>query len=219
MFKEPIERKAVRILFILRFCGADSAQLQLFGPQYAIESEKKLQKLQFWVRNPDYLAYTLLAACQPGKKLADRQQQIRNVVYGIFQEREPIFRVAPMQKYFHGAYEPLDRVMSLLIGKGLVSGRRQQVSYRSTYFYLTDRGEKLVEQMLQDCDETHWYRERCLLIHSFWGHLSGNEIADIQYDIPVYKHTRISDILQPVATQVRTMFKDLFGEDLPEDEY
>jgi hypothetical protein len=217
IIREPIERQAVRMLFIIRYCGVGQKQRALFGPQYVIESEKKLQKIQFWVRNPDYLADALLNEYNK-VKIDVHKDVIKTTIHKIYQDREPIIRSTPMQRYFYGAYEPLDRVMALLISKRLVSGRRQPTGHHKVHYYLTPEGQSLIKTMLAECPETHWYKERCQLIYSFWGQLSGNEIGGLQYSNQVYNSTSISEMLHPVTTLVKQKYKDIFGEDLSDDE-
>lgn len=218
MIEEPIERKAVRILFIVRFCGNDTNQLGLFGPQYAIESELKLQKIQFWVRNPDYLADALLDACSTLKSVHHRTSEVKSIILKIFADQEPEFRTVPMERYFHGAYENLERVLVFLISRGLLSGKRQKHNVKKTYYFLTEAGERLVEMLLAKCDEAWWYEERCKLINSFWGNLSGNKLGRIQHSNLTYHDTDIAKIIRPITSEVRIKFAELFGEELPEYE-
>ena len=213
---EAIERQAVRILFIVRFCGEALAQtLPLFEEfEYWIESESKLQKLEFWIRYPDYLAYNLLSGLEMDPKFAKRRDEIRSVVNDMFRDREPDIRLVPMQRFLRGAYEPLDRVLAFLVSRSLVHGRRLERSNRNA-FYLTQRGMEVVDQLQRNCPETEWYIRRCKLIHSFFGQLSGSRIKQIQYESDTYRMTRVSDVIQQVNSEVRDKYKLLFNEELP----
>jgi len=65
--RDPIERQAVRILFILYFCRDNQVMTLPMFDDYlcVIESETKLQKIDFWIRYPDHLANALLMGCEP----------------------------------------------------------------------------------------------------------------------------------------------------------
>jgi hypothetical protein len=213
--REPIERQAVRLLFIMRYCGEQLDQpLPLFELfEYWIESEIKLQKLDFWVRYPDYLSYNLLSGIGLDPKLTKRRDEIKDIVKQIFLYREPVIRCVPMQRFLRGAYEPVDHVMSFLVSRSLVRGRRLQQANRNA-FYLTGKGAAVVEQLRVDCPETQWYVTRCQLIYSFFGHLSGNKIREIQYDNSTYRLTKLTNIIRSVEPEVRQMYQELFGEEL-----
>lgn len=218
--RELIERQAVRILFIIRFCGEETAPslplpfADLFD--YWIESEIKLQKVEFWVRYPDYLADALLDVCS-SPKTAHRRADIMGIVYKIFEDREPIVRTVPMQRLWYGAYESLDRVMSFLISRRLVKGRQQEHGHHSTAFFLTSRGSELVQRLLDECPETQWYANRCTLIREFWGHLSGSKLGKIQHNNPIYHQTQIAGLIRSIEPEVRKKYRDLFGEELPDE--
>src|SRR5690242_18855349 len=97
-----LERNAVRILFILYFCGERQLQLPLEEDLCylcRLDSESKLQKIDFWLRYPDHLAAALLHECQPEGTLAHRKEEVKGNVRQIFREREPVLRWVPMRKY------------------------------------------------------------------------------------------------------------------------
>lgn len=215
-----LERSVVRILFILYFCGdrTPSEPLPLFDAYtHYIDSEGKLQKLDFWVRYPDHLAAALLRGCEPegaGRlALAGRADEIKQVVRHIFKDREPILRWVPMRKFLRGAYEPLDDVMSFLSSRYLAYLRIIEKGHRKRYF-LTLKGRSAVEEMLKECPEAGWYAERCQVIDTFFGHLNGFEIRRLQYLEGDYETTPYSEMIAPVEAEVRQRFERLFGEAL-----
>jgi hypothetical protein len=53
-------RDAVRILFILDRAGKRAGRNAPEGCVKVIDSEMRVQAIDFWVRNPDYLAHELL---------------------------------------------------------------------------------------------------------------------------------------------------------------
>ncbi|MCX4618037.1 hypothetical protein ACPMJQ_29580 [Streptomyces pseudogriseolus] len=75
------------MLFILDRLG-DACRAGGGVPESAvrvIQSERKLQKLDFLIRNPDYLANVIISGCEegrlPGRRLLDAR--------AVLEEREP----------------------------------------------------------------------------------------------------------------------------------
>ncbi|RPJ58493.1 MAG: hypothetical protein EHM12_07780, partial [Dehalococcoidia bacterium] len=196
-----IERNAVRILFILYFCNdrPPDEPLHLFDDYtHFISSESKLQKVDFWIRYPDHLAAALLRGCE-NLSLINRADDIKQTIRRIFQDREPTLRWIPMRKYLHGAYEPLDDAIGFLSSRLLAYLRVEERGHRKRYF-LTRKGSRAVEAMLQECPITQWYAERCQLINSFFGHLNGFEIRQLQYLEENYDLAQYSDMIGRVET-------------------
>lgn len=216
MGDRTIERDAVRVLFILHFCGEEHRQLSMFDSYaytHTIGSESKLQKLDFWLRYPDYLAAALLEGCQAGGPLIDRSDEIKQVIRRIFQEQEPALRWIPMRKYLWGAYEPLDAVMTFLSSRVLASRRVTEDGHRIQY-YLTPKGHDAVNGILTDCPESAWYADRCRLIASFFGHLVGLDLRKIQYREETYVAARTRATIERIEAEIAERFNFIFGEPL-----
>lgn len=213
-----IERDAVRILFILYYCGEKNFQLAFSEADTHIHSHKmvsetKLQKLDFWLRYPDHLAAALLHQCASESDLNKHKDEIKQVVHQIFHDQEPILRWIPMRKYIRGAYEPLDRVMAFLSCRELAY-RRVLEWGRATHYFLTKKGADAVEDLQHECEESRWYAERCKCINSFFGHLKGYEIREQQYLEKEYKLTPNLETIVRIEPLVRQRFQCLFGEPL-----
>ncbi len=136
-----IERDAVRILFILFYCGRERSQLSLFDNNdyaHSIDSESKLQKFDFWLRYPDHFAAALLYGCETGDLTKDADE-IKQVIRIMFNTQEPAIRWTSMRKYLRGAYEPLDEVMALLSSLNLAYKRILSWGHCS-YYFLTPKG-------------------------------------------------------------------------------
>jgi hypothetical protein len=219
LLQRSIEQDAARILFILRFCGMPLPPQLPFSDNtqdyfvYRIDSETKLQKLDFWIRYPDYLCLALLLACsQEYVKTDVFKQQVKHNVRSIIENEEPQLRLKPMLKYLRGAYEPLDTIISFLYSRGLVLPIFQKTL---TCYDLTRRGDIAVSGLLQECPETHWYKERCELITHFFGALSGIELRQLQYEEMEYKSANMSELITSIDTEkVEHRFKQVFGESL-----
>ena len=55
---------AIRLLVLLRVCGDEVGGNDPAGMIQVIRSERRLQALDFWLRNPDYLADELVTAVE-----------------------------------------------------------------------------------------------------------------------------------------------------------
>jgi hypothetical protein len=215
--QDPIERQAVRILFILFHCS-DNPMVPMFGDYtHVIKTEGKLQKTDFWIRYPDHMAAALLRGLEPtgvgSLNLALRSDEVKDTVRCIFRNREPVLRWVPMRKYLRGAYEPLDEVMVFLSSR-LLAYRRAAIHRRHISYYLTKRGNDAVQRMLAECSETQWYAARCKLINNFFGHLNSFEIRKLQYLEGEYANTPHSQMIDRIIDEVRQRFERLFGETL-----
>ena len=59
------KRDAVRILFVIAKAGEPVKKTAPAGTRVVIHAEKRLQALDFWMRNPDYLASEILIPFEP----------------------------------------------------------------------------------------------------------------------------------------------------------
>ncbi len=217
----PIERYAVRILFILYYCHdyptSGPVQLSLdFDSEaeislWRIDSETKLQKIDFWLRYPDHFSAALLSLIEKGE--SQRKDEIKQIIQKIFNDDEPVIHWIPMRKYLRGAYEPLDNVISYLSSRSMVH-RRLSEKGRATKYYLEPKGKKAVEQMMSECPSVQWYAERCKLISSYFEKLSGFEIRNIQYLDQSYSGTAYLTTIDTIEDQVKEKFMQIYGEAL-----
>lgn len=219
--RDPIERQAIRLLFILHFCSDDRLPTLPLFPEYpfddfthAINSETKLQKIEFWVRYPDHLAAALILGCeQPDGSLLSQAENVKLVVRNIINSEEPIARWVPMRKYLYGAHERLDDVMNLLTSLDLAYRRVEEDRQRIRYF-LRPKGSRAVNTLLATCAHARWYEERCRLINSFFGHLDGISLRRIQYLQTPYQDAAFHETIGRVTDRIPTMFLETFGESL-----
>src|ERR1035438_3214607 len=116
-----LEQDAVRLLMLLHV-AADSSMVEP-SPENAeacVAGEMRLQAMDFWLRNPDYLAWALLDAAEQGGDAALAGEAARI----LSAEEEPDLRTVPMLRWRHGEWERLDDRLSLLAAYGLVSAVR-----------------------------------------------------------------------------------------------
>jgi hypothetical protein len=172
-------RAAVRILFII-LAAADplAGDDDMPGAVGVLRTETKLQKLDFWVRNPDYLADELMTEYEEGNRpdgllLAER----------ILSDHEPDLRRIPMLRFKFGAYEPLDTALAILESRGLVQRKRSGDALHvvETKFYLLERGGSAVQELVQEFPALTWYRDRAALATSIVGDANAAELRARQY--------------------------------------
>src|SRR4051794_16842847 len=100
---------AVRILMLINRAAepltappdGDEALATAIG---LVRTQVRLQKLDFWVRNPDYLANELLSDYENG----DHDVALLGIAGDILDSEEPELRRYPMLRYLFGAYEDLE---------------------------------------------------------------------------------------------------------------
>ncbi|MGW3658022.1 hypothetical protein ACWD6R_21020 [Streptomyces sp. NPDC005151] len=80
-----------------------------------LRAEGRLQKLDFWLRNPDYLADELLNDYEREKEAINLE-----LAGGILDSDEPEICAIRMLRYLFGAFEYIDQAMSILAAPRLV---------------------------------------------------------------------------------------------------
>ena len=121
-----ISQSAVRALFVLDRLGhlvPDACPVA--GAVKVVESETKLQKVDFWLRNPDYLAHELLNEVEAGR--LDARLGIQEAD-ALLNQSPPELHTYPMTRYLRGAYERRDNALGLLKHFGHI----EVISTRST---------------------------------------------------------------------------------------
>ena len=98
---------AVRLLLLLDAAATDvdpqRAGTAPPGAVGVVRTQTFLQKLDFWLRYPDYLADELLTDYEKSG-----EPFLLEIASNILDSEEPELRVIPMLRYKFGAYEPLD---------------------------------------------------------------------------------------------------------------
>ncbi|MCO5995746.1 hypothetical protein [Actinoallomurus rhizosphaericola] len=127
------------MLVLLAECGESVVEGDPAGVVKAIRSELRLQALDFWMRNPDYLADELVTMVDTRKIASSFLETARS----LLDDAEPDLHWYPMPRWFFGAYEQLDDAFALLETYGLAtlkrSGQPGKKSQRNQ-FYLTQAG-------------------------------------------------------------------------------
>jgi len=197
-------RDALRLLFVLARAGEPVEDPPpVPNAVRVITSQKRLQKLDFWVRNPDHLAHALLDRYE-----ITRDAQWLYFARTILGSEEPEIRRDAMAKYMFGAYEPIDTGLAPLISYGLAQTKRHPETRRQRYFLLA-RGAEVVLKMQREILEADWYEKRATLVGDLCRGLTGEDLARMQYREPEYANAPLGETIGSIADRVRVRLANL----------
>ena len=192
---------ALRLLVLLDRTGEDAADGDPPGAVKAVRSELRLQAMDFWMRNPDYLADELISQIEDGA-LSD---SYLDVARGLLEDPEPDLHYYPMPRWFYGAYEAIDDAMALLETYGLATFRRSgepgTKSHRNQLF-LTSTGADAVAELAGDA-VLGWYTRQAALVALVAGDTVGSKLKERQYEQATYAGTELGLDIAPIAERVR----------------
>jgi len=195
------EQDALRLLVLLCSAGSQPDDLAPDASIAMIKSQMKLQALDFWLRNPDYLAHELLNEYRAGRMGPDALNMARQIVTSD----EPDLRRYPMVRYLFGAFEPLDDALALLKLPGYIAIRRKQRGDRigQHRYYLLAEGEEALQRLLAAAPDLRWYPDRASVVAAIAGAAGGRELKDRQYRNLTYSSTRRGQRIAPILDEVR----------------
>lgn len=176
------------------------------GSVAVLRTQVALQKLDFWLRNPDYLAELLLDIYEE-QGTAEYLDEAR----AILESEEPEVRRYPMLRFRFGAYEPLDNALAVLSSTGLVVPRREgrPGHTRQHSYFLTERGRDVAREMVADVPELGYYVQRVQLILRLVGGRGGTELKDLQYQQEEYAETTWQSRISSIAPRVRARLSEM----------
>ncbi|MBV9024816.1 MAG: hypothetical protein JO362_13750 [Streptomycetaceae bacterium] len=184
--------------------GGESVPLTAVG---MVHTQVRLQKLDFWVRNPDYLAFELMneyAAALDVPRLLDLASQ-------ILESEEPDLRRFPMLRYKYGAFEELDDALAPLVERGLL--RKTQILGQDRVvehiYFLLERGREVARSMVAEAPALEWYAERTRLVVDLVDGLGGTQLKNRQYLLRDYADTPWGKHIAPITEQARARLQGL----------
>ena len=179
------------------------------GAVAVLETQVKLQKIDFWVRNPDFLAATLLKDYE-----ASRESYLLELADQILSSEEPEVRRYPMLRYLFGAYESLDNALAVLRSAGLVIRRKRGTPghVQQHDYYLTARGREVADRIVTSEPDFDYYTRRVELVAALTEGYGGTQLKTRQYLHEEYRDTPIGDRIGSIATQTRERLKELQAE-------
>jgi hypothetical protein len=176
------------------------------GAVAVLHSQVLLQKLDFWLRNPDYLADELISRFE-----LDGNREDLELARQILESDEPEVRSYQMIRHLFGAYEPLDEALSVLRTPGLVIRRKRGVPGRTSQhdYYLTEAGRDAARTIIGAVPELAYYAERSRLVADLAAGRRGSALRDIQYLQPEYADAEIGTRIIGIADRARRRLKDI----------
>lgn len=204
----------IRIFLIIYFFSEPCSDSEFLDCCRVLHTEVKIQKLDFLIRNPDYLCFMLLELC--GQRDINKLE-IKEIVGDIFHSYEPKIRRLEMEKFFFGAYEDIDEVISFLYSVGYIKFKMKRNSIlklTEKSFYITNFADEKMKVYMNDALYLKWYIDRCLLIKKYFGDYSGTQLKNIQYKIDRYRDTTYKEYIQGIEELVQQKYYEIFGESL-----
>jgi hypothetical protein len=179
---------ATRVLVLLHVLGTpvdDSCDVA--DAVAVVSSLIRLQKLDFWLRNPDYLADELLTE------------------YEMLDEDTAQLHTYPMERYIYGAYEFIDDALAVLKLYEQIEHRRAADSgalSRRDYFLL-HKGRRTIAAMRAEIPELEWYVQQATAIGLIADAAKGAAAKRRQYLQAEYADTAHGDVIPPILERVR----------------
>ncbi len=221
-----VEVDAARLLLILYHFAVpvtDEARALRCWPRRdvsrVLSPEYYLQKLDFLVRNPSYLAYELIELHRLGVADASDAGCVKADVHALIRGREPEQRTDPYRRFWRGAYENLDRVEAWWYSRGLVyTGfeRRGVVGGEASpwkHFFLAPKGEEEVKRLVEQVEAARWYDDRIRLIRGYFGSLTPRQLKELQYTHDPYREAQLNEMIPDLSDQqIADNFERVFGE-------
>lgn len=207
-----IYKDRIRIFFIIYVFSEPCNDQNYDDCCRVLHTEVKIQKLDFLIRNPDYLCFELLELCN--RNDIDKKE-IKDIIKNIFYSHEPQIRRLEMEKFFFGAYEDIDNVISFLVSVGFVrfiTQRNSVLKLTEKSYYVTTLADEKIRLFMDNAPYLKWYMDRCLLIKKYFGEYSGTQLKNLQYKIDRYRDTTYREYIQNIEDLVRQKYCEEYGE-------
>lgn len=203
-------QNAVRLLFLLRYAGElPRTPPDPVGTARVVRSEVRLHALDFWLRNPDYLADELLNEVDAGRL----DVRYVEVAARLLDDPEPNLRRYPMHRWLFGAYEPLDDAAALLETVGMLqinrTGRGGAAPVSRTQFFLTEHGLQAADQLQASNEAFSWYLRQVALVVAVAHDEPGSRLKQRQYQQAEYANTELGSRITPIYDRVRRRLAEL----------
>jgi len=197
-------QNAVRILFLLRDAGEQPrTPPDPPGMSSVVHSEVRLHALDFWLRNPDYLADELLNEVDAARL----DSHYVDAAEHLLEDSEPNLRYYPMHRWLFGAYEPLDDAGGLLETAGLLQIRRTprpgSTQTGRTQFYLTQQGLTAADGLEALDTAFTWYPRQIAFVVAVARDDPGSQLKERQYRQAEYADTELGSRIAPIHDRVR----------------
>jgi hypothetical protein len=177
-----LEQSVIRVLILL-YCAGERVCED--GLTRRLDSNVKLQKLDFLLRNPDYLRRMLLVDAAEVEAAGEhaRASELKQAADRVQSTGEPEVLAERMGKYLYGPFEhDYDSIYGYGVSRRFVAVRRVEHGARGQReVLLTTSGLDKVEQMLPDLVELGWYVSHARIIGQFYGASDGTTLERLLY--------------------------------------
>lgn len=205
------EQDAVRILLLIDGAcepldEATPESRDVDGAVGVVRTQVRLQKLDFWLRNPDYLADELLSEYETSSEAF-----LLDLAGSILDSEEPEIRAYPMLRHHFGAYEPLDDALAVLRSAGLVTRRRRGTvsRVRQHDYYLMREGRAVARELIRQAPVFDYYVERVACVVELADGLGGSQLKKRQYLQREYAETVRGERIGSVSVRARARLEAL----------
>ena len=205
------EQDAVRILLLLNSAGeelgdAERALPGLGSAVCVVRTTVRLQKLDFWLRNPDYLADELLNDYE-----ISGEEPLLQIAASILDSEEPEVRRYPMLRHKFGAWENIDNALSVLRGAGLAARKRRGTvdRIRQSDYYLLEKGRQVADEIVAAEPVFQYYIDRVSLVVRLADGLGGTQLKRRQYLQKEYAEAPLREHISTVAPRARARLAEM----------
>ncbi|PKQ45093.1 hypothetical protein [Confluentibacter flavum] len=212
--KIRIYKDRLRIFLILYVFSEPYSDLNFPNLKRIFKSEQRIQKIDFLLRNPDYLSFELINIA---KVDLPKQLEIKKIVKDIFGNKEPVIRRLEMERFFFGAYEDIDNVIAFLKSVDFIDfSSKKSIDLKTIEkkYFITQYAIDKFESTIKSLSALNWYVERCGLIKNYFGDLTGSQLRISQYQIEEYKNTCYREYIGGIQDNVNAEFFNLYSEKL-----
>lgn len=203
---------SVRLLLLIVAAAKPLAEDETAPPSTVgvVHTQVRLQKLDFWVRYPDYLAFELMNEYEAEPD----ETGLLVLASDILDSDEPDLRRFPMLRHKFGAFEELDDALAPLVERGLlrktqVLGRTGQKRVVEHVYFLLEQGREVASSLVQDAPALDWYVDRTRLVVALVDGLGGTQIKNRQYLMSDYADTPWRQYIAPITEQARARLRQL----------
>ncbi|PZE60344.1 hypothetical protein DEJ33_05035 [Curtobacterium sp. MCPF17_047] len=166
-----------------------------------VTSLTRLEKLDFWMRNPDYLADELMTEYE--------EHELPEPVVRAHVSRMLGAQAAghhyPMMRYKYGAYEPVDNALAKLRAYALIMHRRgADTGDRARHdYYLLKRGEEVFADMRATVTTLSWWEQQAEAVAYLRDAYVGSTAKQRQYEQPEYRDAPLGSDIPAIFDRVR----------------
>lgn len=193
---------ATRLLILLDVLGDDVEDGAPPSAVKVISSLTRLEKLDFWLRNPDYLADELLTEYEAGNL---GWEALNGHARRMLAGSAPALHRYPMERYLYGAYERIDDALAILKSYGQIAHRRASESGSRSRrdYYLLDPGRQTLVRMRAAIPDLQWYDLQAEAIRLIADSKVGVAARRRQYEQPEYESAPIGTVIPEITDRVR----------------